>query len=119
MQMMQNRRQFIGTLSAGAVGLIGTTASFPQEAPLEITSIRIAKNSTICIAPQYVADDLLRAEGFTDIQSVERAPAILSAALGRGEVDFSLHLSAPSIVAIDSGDRITLSRCNVKSTPLS
>jgi NitT/TauT family transport system substrate-binding protein len=108
MQTMQNRRQFIGTLSAGAVGLVGTTASFPQEAALEISSIRIAKNSTICIAPQYVADDLLRAEGFTDIQYVERAPAILSEALGRGEVDFSLHLSAPSIVAIDSGDRIAL-----------
>lgn len=105
----QNRRRFLATLSsAGAAGLIGGTASYPQEAPLEISSIRIAKNSTICIAPQYVAADLLRAEGFTDIQYVERAPAILSAALGRGEVDFSLHLSAPSIVAIDAGDRIAL-----------
>jgi NitT/TauT family transport system substrate-binding protein len=109
MQTMQNRRRFLGTLSAGAAGLIGAaTASFPQEAPLEITSIHIAKNSTICIAPQYIADDLFRAEGFTDIQYLERAPAVLSAALGRGEVDFSLHLSAPSIVAIDAGDRIAL-----------
>jgi len=109
MQTMQNRRRFLGTLSAGAAGLIGAaTASFPQEAPLEITSVRIAKNSTICIAPQYIADDLLRAEGFTDIQYLERATAVLSAALRRGEVDFSLHLSAPSIVAIDAGDRIAL-----------
>ena len=108
MQTMQNRRRFLGTLSAGAAGLTGATASFPQEAPLEIASIRIAKNSTICIAPQYIADDLLRAEGFTDIQYLERATAVLSAALGRGEVDFSLHLSAPSIVAIDAGDRIAL-----------
>src|SRR6266550_672431 len=109
MQTMQNRRSFLATLSsAGAAGLVGATASFPQEAPLEITGIRIAKNSTICIAPQYVADDLLRAEGFTDIQYVERAPAILSAALGRGEVDFSLHLSAPSIVAIDAGVQLAL-----------
>jgi len=105
----QNRRRFLATVSsAGAAGLIGVTASSPQDAPLETTSIRIAKNSTICIAPQYVADDLLRAEGFTDIQYLERAPAILSAALGRGEVDFSLHLSAPSIVAIDAGDRLAL-----------
>jgi NitT/TauT family transport system substrate-binding protein len=109
MQTMQNRRRFLATLSsAGAAGLVGATASFPQEVPLEITGIRIAKNSTICIAPQYIADDLLRAEGFTDIQYVERAPAILSAALGRGEVDFSLHLSAPSIVAIDAGHRIAM-----------
>jgi NitT/TauT family transport system substrate-binding protein len=105
----QNRRRFLATLSsAGAAGLTGATASFSQDALLEITSIRIAKNSTICIAPQYIADDLLRAEGFTDIQYLDRAPSILSAALGRGEVDFSLHLSAPSIVAIDAGDRIAL-----------
>jgi len=105
----QNRRRFVATLSsAGAAAILGPTSSFPQERPLETTIIRIAKNSTICIAPQYVADDLLRAEGFTDIQYVERAPAILSAALGRGEVDFSLHLSAPSIVAIDAGVQLAL-----------
>src|SRR5215207_6533377 len=109
MQMVQNRRRFLATLSsAGAAGFIGTATSFTQEAPLETTAIRIAKNSTICIAPQYVADELLRTEGFTDIQYLERSPAVLSAALGRGEVDFSLHLSAPSVVAIDAGDRIAL-----------
>jgi len=106
---VQNRRRFVATLSsAAAAGLMGTTVSLPQEQRLETTTIRIAKNSTICIAPQYVADDLLRAEGFTDIQYLDRAPAVLSAALGRGEVDFSLHLSAPSIVAIDAGERLSL-----------
>jgi NitT/TauT family transport system substrate-binding protein len=105
----QNRRRFLATLStAAAAGLIGTTTSFTQEPPLETTTIRIAKNSTICIAPQYVADELLRAEGFTDIQYLERPPAVLSAALGRGEVDFSLHLSAPSIVAVDAGERLAM-----------
>jgi len=57
-----NRRRFLATLSsAGATALIGSFNSSAQEAPLETTTIRIAKNSTICIAPQYVADDLLRA----------------------------------------------------------
>ena len=91
-----------------AAGLIGGFNSSAQEAPPETTTIRIAKNSTICIAPQYVADELLRTEGFTDVQYLERPPAVLSAALGRGEVDFSLHLSAPSIVAIDAGERIAM-----------
>jgi NitT/TauT family transport system substrate-binding protein len=105
----QNRRRFLATLSsAGATALIGSLNSSAQEAPLETTTIRIAKNSTICIAPQYVADDLLRAEGFTDIQYLEHSPAVLSAALGRGDVDFSLNLSPPSIVAIDAGARISL-----------
>jgi NitT/TauT family transport system substrate-binding protein len=107
--MAQSRRRFLATLTAaGGAGLIGGFNSSAQEAPPETTTIRIAKNSTICIAPQYVADELLRTEGFTDIQYLERPPAVLSAALGRGEVDFSLHLSAPSIVAIDAGDRLAM-----------
>jgi NitT/TauT family transport system substrate-binding protein len=51
---------------------------------------------------------LLRAEGFTDVQYVMRPPAVLSPAIGRGEVDFSMHFSPPSIVAIDQGAPITI-----------
>jgi NitT/TauT family transport system substrate-binding protein len=39
-----------------------------QEAPPETTTIRLVKIPGICVAPQYVAEELLRAEGFTDIQ---------------------------------------------------
>ena len=42
--------------------------TFAQEAPPETTTIRLIRNPGICVAPQYVADELLRAEGFTDIQ---------------------------------------------------
>jgi NitT/TauT family transport system substrate-binding protein len=109
MQTAQSRRRFLATLSsAGVAGLFGVPDSPAQDAKLETTSIRLAKNATICIAPQYIADELLRAEGFTDIQYVLRTPAVLSGAIGRGEVDLSLHFSAPSIVAIDAGEPITL-----------
>jgi len=109
MQMIQSRRRFLSTLSSGGVaGLIGTRGSSAQEAPPETTTVRLARGAPVCWAPQYVADELLRAEGFTDIQYLVRPPAILSAAIGRGEVDFSMHFSPPSIVAIDAGDPITL-----------
>src|SRR5439155_4084400 len=36
----------------------------------EITSVRIQKSPSICNAPRYVAQELLRAEGFTDIRYV-------------------------------------------------
>ncbi len=109
MQIAQSRRRFLATLSsAGAASLIGARDSFAQKGPPETTTIRLAKSASICWAPQYVADELLRAEGFADIQYVVRAPAVLAGALGRGEVDLSLHFSAPSILAIDAGERLTI-----------
>jgi NitT/TauT family transport system substrate-binding protein len=92
MQSTQSRRRFLATLSsAGAAGLISATTSDAQEAPPETTTIRLVKNAGICMAPQYVADELLRAEGFTNIQHIVRTPADMSGAIGRGEVDLSLH----------------------------
>jgi len=63
MQTTQSRRSFLATLSsAGAAGLIGAPPSFAQEAPPETTTIRLARSRSICIAPQYIAEELLRAE---------------------------------------------------------
>jgi NitT/TauT family transport system substrate-binding protein len=108
MPSTQNRRRFLSALSAACtVGLFGAPISGADDT-LETTRIRFAKSAAICHAPQYVAEDLLRAEGFTDIQYLVRPPAVLGAALGRGEVDFSLHFSAPSIVAIDAGESLAI-----------
>ena len=41
------------------------------EEPLETTSVRLLQGTPICGAPVYVAEELLRAEGFTDIRYVE------------------------------------------------
>jgi len=107
--MVQNRRRFLTQLScAGAAGLMASTKSLAQEAPPETTTIRLARNSGICTAPQYVADELLRAEGFTDIQHVVRPPALLSAAIGRGELDMTLHFVGMLITGLDAGEPITL-----------
>jgi NitT/TauT family transport system substrate-binding protein len=109
METTHTRCGFIAALgSVGAASLIGPDSSPAQQAPLETTRIRLAKSSVLCIAPQYLADELLRAEGFTDIEYLTRQPAVLAAALGRGEVDFSLHFSAPSIAAIDAGESLTI-----------
>ena len=63
MPAVQNRRRFLATLSsATAAGLVGSAKSFAQEAPPETTTLRLAKINGICIAPQYVAEELLRAE---------------------------------------------------------
>jgi NitT/TauT family transport system substrate-binding protein len=110
MKMSQDRRRFLATVTAaGAAGLIGPPHSKAQEGRLETTSIRIAKISGICIAPQYVADELLRAEGFTDIRYVAtEAGSQAALALARGELDFTTNFSPPLIISIDAGEPITI-----------
>jgi hypothetical protein len=68
MHIMQSRRDLLtsASLAAGA-SFLGTRASVADEAPPETTTIRLATVSNICIAPTYIAGELLRAEGFTDV----------------------------------------------------
>ena len=110
MQMVQSRRRFLAAISsAGATGLIGAPNSFAQEAPPETTTIRLAKNPSLCIAPQYVAEELLRAEGFTDVRYVMSDAGLRqSKAIASGEIDLTLHFSAPLLIPIAAGEKITI-----------
>jgi NitT/TauT family transport system substrate-binding protein len=106
---MQNRRRFLTTAAVGAAaGLVGMPKSLHAELPPETTTIRLAKLPAICWAPQYAAEDLLRAEGFRDVRYVGTEPgAGTSRAIARGEVDFSLNYAANLIVPMDAGEPIT------------
>ncbi len=110
MQSTQTRRSFLTTLSsAGIVGLVRARDSYAQEAPPETTTVRLGKIYGICIAPQYVAEDLLRAEGFTDVRYVATNPGISTAlALARGEIDFTTNYAPPMAISIDAGEPITI-----------
>jgi NitT/TauT family transport system substrate-binding protein len=104
MSMAQTRRQFLTTLSAaGAAGLVRAPPSLAAEGALETTTVRIAKIGAICLAPQFASEELLRAEGFTDIRYVE-VPGIGHAqAIGRGEADFTTTEATNLIQAIVGG----------------
>src|SRR5262249_10118480 len=92
MHSTQSRRRFLTTLSsAGAVGLIGAHNSRAQEGPPETITVRLAKIAGICIAPQYVADELLRAEGFTDIRYVPTDSGCALAGARRGRLHCKLR----------------------------
>jgi NitT/TauT family transport system substrate-binding protein len=110
MQSAQSRRRFLASFSSlGAANFIGTRASFSQERPPETTTVRLAKIPGICIAPQYVADELLRTEGFTDIRYVATTPGIPAAlSLAHGEVDFTANYAPTFIIPIDAGEPITI-----------
>jgi NitT/TauT family transport system substrate-binding protein len=104
MTMSQSRRQFLTTVAlAGAAGLARMPRAFGGEETLETTSVRITKNQGICYAPQYVAEELLRDEGFTDIRFVDTSPPAIGAAIAQGKVDFGMTYAAQFVMDIDGG----------------
>lgn len=110
MQTMQSRRRFLVTLSsAGAAGIIGARHSLADEAPPETMAVRLANIGGICLAPQYAAEELLRAEGFSEIHYVKTVSGVENAKkMARGEIDFSMNFAAPLVISIDAGESITL-----------
>jgi NitT/TauT family transport system substrate-binding protein len=99
---MQSRRDFLATLSAaGAVDALGSPALLADQGPPETTTIRLQRGATICLAPGQIAEELLRAEGFTDIRYVDVET------VASGEIDFAFQTAAWVVSRLDAGDPIT------------
>ena len=112
--MRANRREILlaGACAASTAMFWGAADRLRAEGsdpPPETTTIRLAKNPTICIAPQYVVSDLLNAEGFTNVAYVESDAGLgQTKAVANGDLDFTLHFSGPLLVEIDRGLGITV-----------
>ena len=105
MPKTQTRRRFLSTLSlAGGAGFVGAPRARAAEGVLETTTVRLTKVAGICLAPQYVAEELLRAEGFTEIRYVDAPPGVLPL----GKADFTQAYASNFLRQIDGGDPITL-----------
>jgi hypothetical protein len=90
-----SRREFLGRLT-GAAGLAGLhPAPVAAEPPVETTKLRLLKATRLCWAPQYVAEELLRTEGFTDVICVDFPGGPVSEFLALGKADLSLHFVGP------------------------
>jgi NitT/TauT family transport system substrate-binding protein len=103
------RREFLGGLTlAGTAGLLGLQPGrAAAEPPPETTTIRLDKRPSICVAPQYVAEELLRGEGFTHPYYVDLGgPVGASKALAAGDIDLIVTFVGPSIMRIDVGEPI-------------
>jgi NitT/TauT family transport system substrate-binding protein len=112
-QPIFTRRHVLTALSiAGTAGLVRAPFALAGEGALETTSVRIFANRPgICVAPQYIAEPLLQAEGFTEVRFVgltatTGAPA--AQAVASGNADFTVTFAAPLAIAIDGGAPLTL-----------
>ncbi|HMH52202.1 MAG TPA: ABC transporter substrate-binding protein [Candidatus Acidoferrum sp.] len=105
-----SRRRFLAG-AAGTVGLLGLRpGSIAAEPPPETTTLRLAQFTSGCQGPFHVAGELLRAEGFTDVQYVRiDTNQQITDSLAARTVDVGVQFSAPFIGDIDRGvDIVTL-----------
>lgn len=127
MPIERSRRRFLSQLGiAGAAGMGGLASiglggggrSFASEPPPEITTIRLEKDLVTCIAPQ-AAEELLRAEGFTDIRYVGLTEAHLRRAdaansgfvadmIAHDEVDLGRNFAPDHVLGMAAGAPITI-----------
>jgi len=109
MTLMRTRRGFLTTLSlASAAGFVGAPLLQAAEGPPETTSVRFVRIPGDCLAPEYLAEELLRSEGFTDIRYVEKPGNAAPESIARGEADFGFDFAPDSVAMIDRGVPITV-----------
>ena len=110
-----SRRDFLKEVSlAGTAALLGLGGdALAAEPPLETTRLRLGRSRTACWAPLYLAEELLRSEGFTDVQYVRRASQTdfesgTGAALASGQADIGMGFVGPRILSLDAGEPIVI-----------
>ena len=119
-----SRREFITKVGlAGTAALLGTaTETAAAEQPLETTTLKMIYDPeipAICYAAQYMAEELLRAEGFKNVDYVKLVEASETKTLATGQADISADFAANLIVALERGSPITvLSGLHVGCTEL-
>src|SRR5687768_7784292 len=110
-----SRRDFLKLTAGLGLSAAGMTllnaCNLSRDVPtetLETTTIKIPLAVTLCVAPQYLAEDLLKSEGFTDVQYVNVTSGQVIKNLVSGDVNIALYFGAPAMVEVARGAPITL-----------
>jgi NitT/TauT family transport system substrate-binding protein len=102
-----SRRRFLANMSVfGAASFLGLPRTAAAEPPPETTSIRLVHAPAICLAPQYLAEELLHLEGFSEVTYVDNPSGRPATSLATGQADFTQD-GAPSLLPdLDAGKLI-------------
>ncbi len=104
-----DRRDFLARSAALAgATLLPFSASARAEPPPEIKKIRFLHDPSICIAPQYLALELLRLEEFAELPIVENDPALGADLISDGHADFGMYDVPMLIPMLDTGKRVVV-----------
>jgi len=108
-----DRREFVKGMAAlaGSAALLGYDMKpASAEAPPEVTKIRLVQNPSICLAPQYMAEELLRLEGFSHVEYVSHGEgeADPHLAVAAGRADMTMEGATVLVPALDAGRPIVV-----------
>jgi NitT/TauT family transport system substrate-binding protein len=106
-----SRREFLAALCvATSAGFLGVrTESLAAEPPLETTKLRLFQPAAICWAPQFMAEELLRTEGFTEVEYVKVESGVeMDKLLAAGKGDMSMGFGARHILRVDAGEPVVV-----------
>jgi NitT/TauT family transport system substrate-binding protein len=92
----------------GAAALLALPRTALAEPPPEVTRIRMIHAPSICLAPQLLAEELMRLEGFSEVEYVEIKSNLLSREIVEGRADISMMAAPEIIVAIDASERVVV-----------
>ena len=88
--MSYTRRQFLENSSAlGAASFLGLSRTAAAEPPPEVRKVRLTESFVACLAPLRLAEDLLRAEGFSEIEYLPGSTDTGPNMVARGLADFT------------------------------
>lgn len=106
---MQRRAFLNGVTVSATAGLLGVRPRrAAAEAPPETTRLRIGRGPSLCTAPPFVAEELLKGEGFTDLEYVPTDIGSITKSLAAGTTDISLHFAGPLVIELDGAVPIVL-----------
>lgn len=97
----------IGTLGLSALLPVGMLSKYTEglaaSPPPEIARIRLLHAPTICHAPQYLAEEFLRMEGFRTVEYVPYGARYIPEALSAGKADMSMWNVHELLRYVDEG----------------
>src|SRR5438093_1380554 len=105
MPNIQSRRGFLA--GAAAAGLAGLPRVAQAEPPPEIATIRFPAVPAACTAPLYLAEELLREEGFSEVRYVPTT-VISAGMLADGDLDISMEAAVDYLPLLDAGRPLTV-----------
>lgn len=90
------------------VTAIPSMRSAHAEPPPEVTRIRLSHQPAVCFAPTYVAEELLRLEGFTDVVYVKTEKDGSIGTLANGASDLSMMGVSAAMLPLEADEPITV-----------